>query len=137
MGKLYLEIVTPEKVLESREVDTVIAPGTEGEFGILPGHINFLSGIVPGELRYQDGGNWEYICVTTGFAEVSGDRVSILVDSAERAGTIDVNRAQAAMERAKERLTKDRSNKDIDFLRAETALKRATARIKTAKKSNN
>lgn len=134
MGKLYLEIVTPEKVLESREVDTVIAPGTEGEFGILPGHINFLSGIVPGELRYHDGSKWEYICVTTGFAEVSGDRVSILVDSAERADDIDLDRAQSAMGRAKERLAKDRINKDIDFLRAEAALKRATARIKTAKK---
>jgi F-type H+-transporting ATPase subunit epsilon len=117
MGKLYLEIVTPEKVLESREVDTVIAPGTEGEFGILPGHIHFLSGIVPGELRYNDGGKWEYICVTTGFAEVSSDRVSILVDSAERADDIDLDRAQSAMGRAKERLAK-----------------RATARIKTAKK---
>ncbi len=134
MGKLYLEIVTPEKVLESREVDTVIAPGTEGEFGILPGHIHFLSGIVPGELRYNDGGKWEYICVTTGFAEVSSDRVSILVDSAERADDIDLDRAQSAMGRAKERLAKDRVNKDIDYLRAEAALKRATARIKTAKK---
>jgi len=134
MGKLYLEIVTPEKVLESREVDTVIAPGTEGEFGILPGHIHFLSGIVPGELRYNDGGKWESICVTTGFAEVSSDRVSILVDSAERADDIDLDRAQSAMGRAKERLAKDRVNKDIDYLRAEAALKRATARIKTAKK---
>ena len=134
MGKLHLEIVTPEKVLESREVDTLIAPGTEGEFGILPGHINFLSGIVPGELRYNDGSKWVYICVTSGFAEVSGDRVSILVDSAERADDIDLVRAQSSMERAKERLAKDRSSKDIDFLRAEAALKRATARIKTAKK---
>ena len=129
-----MEIVTPEKVLESKEVDTVIAPGTEGEFGILPGHINFLSGIVPGELRYMDGGRWESICVTTGFAEVSGDRVSILVDSAERAEEIDLDRAQAAMERARERLAMDRNNTDIDFLRAESALRRATARIKTAKK---
>lgn len=134
MKKLYLEIVTPEKVLESREVDTVLAPGAEGEFGILPGHISFLSGIVPGELRYLDGGKWEYICVSTGFAEVSDDRVSILVDSAERAANIDLARAQAAMERAKERLAKDRDNKDVDFSRADAALKRASARIKVAKK---
>jgi F-type H+-transporting ATPase subunit epsilon len=51
MAGLYLEVVTPDKVLVSREVDTVVAPGTEGEFGILPGHIPFLSGILPGELR--------------------------------------------------------------------------------------
>lgn len=135
MAKLYLEIVTPEKVLESREVDTVIAPGTEGEFGILPGHISFLSGIVPGELRYLDRGKWEYICVSTGFSEVSDDRVSILVDSAERASDIDLSRAQSAMERAKDRLSKDISNKEIDFSRAESALKRSVARIKVAKKT--
>jgi len=134
MGKLFLEIVTPEKVLASLEVDTVIAPGTEGEFGVLPEHINFLSGIVPGELRYNDGNRWEYMCVTTGFAEVSGDRVSILVDSAERAVDINLDRAQSAQDRAKERLAKDRNNKDIDFLRAETALKRSIARIKVAKR---
>jgi len=134
MGKLYLEIITPEKVLESREVDMVIAPGTEGEFGLLPGHISFLSGIVPGELRYYDGNSWEYMCVSTGFAEVSDDRVSILVNSAERAANIDFDRAQSALDRAKERLAKDRDSKDVDFLRAESALKRAVARIKVVKK---
>jgi len=134
MGKLNLEIITPERVLESREVDAVIAPGTEGEFGILPGHISFLSGIVPGELRFLDRGKWEYVCVSTGFAEVSDDSVSVLVDSAERAANIDLPRAQAAMDRAKERLAKDRANKEIDFLRAENALKRSIARIKVAKK---
>ena len=134
MGKLNLEIITPERVLESREVDAVIAPGTEGEFGILPGHISFLSGIVPGELRFLDRGKWEYVCVSTGFAEVSDDSVSVLVDSAERAANIYLPRAQAAMDRAKERLAKDRANKEIDFLRAENALKRSIARIKVAKK---
>lgn len=134
MGKLFLEIVTPEKVLASLEVDTVIAPGTEGEFGVLPGHINFLSGIVPGELRYNDGNRWEHMCVSTGFAEVSGDRVSVLVDSAENASDIDLERAKSAMDRAKERLAKERDNKEIDLLRAEAALKRSMARIKVAKK---
>lgn len=134
MGKLNLEIVTPERVLESREVDSVIAPGVEGEFGILPGHTSFLSGIVPGELRFLDRGKWEYVCVSTGFAEVSDDNVSILVDSAERAVNIDIARAQAAMDRAKERLATNRTNKEIDFSRAEAALKRSTARIKVAKK---
>lgn len=134
MGKLNLEIVTPERVLESREVDTVIAPGAEGEFGILPGHISFLSGIVPGELRFLDRGKWEHICVSTGFAEVSDDNVSILVDSAERAANIDLARAQAAMERSKKRLEEARDNKEIDFPRAEAALKRSVARIKVAKK---
>jgi F-type H+-transporting ATPase subunit epsilon len=134
MGKLFFEVVTPEKIVVSKEVDMVIASGTEGEFGVLPSHINFLSGIVPGELRYQNGSKWESLCVAQGFAEVSDDRVSILIDSAEKPGDINIERAQGAMERAKERLAQGRDNKDIDFLRAESALKRAVARIKVAKK---
>jgi F-type H+-transporting ATPase subunit epsilon len=55
MGKLFLEVVTPEKVVVSQEVDMVVAPGTEGEFGVLPGHVLFLSGIIPGEMRYNAG----------------------------------------------------------------------------------
>jgi len=94
MGRLFLEVVTPAKVLTSQEVDMVIAPGAEGEFGVLPGHINFLSGIVSGELRYDDGGKKAHLFVSSGFAEVSADKVSILVDSAEKAGDIDINRAQ-------------------------------------------
>ena len=133
-GKLHLEVVTPEKILVSQDVDSVVAPGSEGEFGILPEHINFLSGIVPGELRYSYDNKKEYVVVSTGFAEVSNNRVSVLVDSAEKAGDIDVERAQSSLERARERLAKDRDNSDIDFVRAEYALKRAINRIKTAEK---
>ena len=135
MGTLFLEVVTPEKVLVSQEVDTVVAPGTEGEFGVLPGHINFLSGIIPGELRFGYGDNKEYMAVNVGFAEVSDDKVSVLVESAEKAKDIEVERAQKALDRAKERLAKDKETEDIDFLRAETALKRAVSRIKVAKKA--
>ncbi len=134
MGSLFLEIVTPERVQVSQEVDMVVAPGTEGEFGVLPGHVLFLSGIVPGELRYTSGSQRESMAVTTGFAEVSNDKVSVLVDAAEKAGDIDVDRARNAMERAKERLAKERAAQDIDFLRAENALKRAIARLKVAEK---
>lgn len=134
MGSLFLEIVTPERVLVSQEVDMVIAPGTEGEFGVLPGHVLFLSGIVPGELRYTSGSQRESMVVTTGFAEVSNDKVSVLVDAAERAGDIDVYRARDAMKRAKERLAKERATENIDFLRAENALKRAIARLKVSEK---
>ena len=134
MGKLNLEVVTPEKVLVSQAVDMVVAPGTEGEFGVLPGHVHFLSGIVPGELRYTVGAEKEMLAVTTGFTEVSNDRVSILVDAAEKAGDIDIERARRAIERARERLEKTRGSKDIDFLRAEAAMKRAIARLKVAEK---
>jgi len=135
MGKLFLEIVTPEKVMVSQEVDIVVAPGTEGEFGVLPGHICFLSGIVPGELRYGSGAARETIAVTNGFAEVSNDKVSILVDAAENAAHINIERARRAEERASKRLAKERRTEEIDFVRAYAALKRAIARIKVAKKA--
>lgn len=134
MRKLMLEIVTPEKLVVGQEVDIVIAPGVMGEFGVLEGHIPFLSGIEPGELRFTSEDKTDYYVVTYGFAEISNNKVSILVDAAEKADKIDVQRAQRALERAKERLGKDRSSEGIDFLRAESALKRAAARIMVAGK---
>ena len=134
MARLILEIVTPENILVSQEVDMVVAPGSDGEFGVLPGHTHFLSGIVPGELRYDDGATKESMAVTTGFAEVSNDKVSILVDAAEKVQEIDPERAQRAMERARERLAKERGTEDIDFVRAELALIRAATRIKVVEK---
>ncbi len=134
MGKIILEVVTPEKVVVSQEVDMVVAPGTEGEFGVLPGHVLFLSGIVPGEMRYNSGSETLILVVSTGFAEVSDDKVSIIVDAAERGTEVDIERAQQAAERARERLAKGKSAEDIDYARAEIALKRAVARIKVAEK---
>jgi len=134
MGRLYLELVTPEKVMVSQEVNMVVAPGTLGEFGVLEGHVHFLTGILPGELRYNADGRRESFFVSRGFAEVSDDRVSVLVDAAERATEIDLERARRALERARERLARERGAEDVDFLRAETALQRATMRIKVAEK---
>ena len=135
MGKINLEVVTPSGIITSVEVDTVAAPGSDGEFGVLPGHINFLTGIVPGELRYSIGDKTEFMAVDSGFAEVSNDRVSILVDSAEFAYDIDVERAKSAMERAQQRLAEKRDKSDVDFSRAESALKRSISRIKVAEKT--
>jgi len=135
MGTLQLEIVTPEKVVVSQKVNGVVAPGSLGEFGVLEGHVPFLTGIEPGELRYTTGSETEHLSVTNGFAEVSENKVSILVDAAEKPEDIDLERARRAMERARERLSKDRvSSKDIDFTRAEAALRRAVARIRVAEK---
>ncbi len=134
MGRLFLEVVTPEKITVSQEVDIVVAPGSLGEFGVLPGHVPFLTGIIGGELRFTAGGRTEHLAVTTGFAEVSDDRVSVLVDAAEVASDIDVARAQRAIERARERLEKSRGKEEVDTLRAEAALKRALMRIKVAEK---
>jgi F-type H+-transporting ATPase subunit epsilon len=134
MRKLHLEVITPSGIIARVEADMVVAPGAEGEFGVLPGHTSFMSGIVPGELRYTDANKTEHLAVTSGFAEVNNDRVSVLVDSAETAQSIDINRAQSARERALERLTKKRDAGEIDLVRAEAALKRANSRIKVSQK---
>ncbi len=102
--KILLEVVTPEKMLLSRDVDMVIAPGTEGEFGVLPGHCHFLSTLRIGELRYQIGDIWHYMSVLWGFAEVTPTKVTVMAEVAEKAEDIDVNRAQKAVESAEQHL---------------------------------
>lgn len=134
MGNLYLEVVTPEKILVKRTVEMVVAPGAEGEFGVLEGHIPFLSALNPGELRYMAEGKTERFAVMAGFAEVLDNKVSVLVDAAEKAVEIDVERARRALERARERLEKQRGAPDVDFIRAEAALRRALIRLKVAGK---
>ncbi|MFO8091038.1 MAG: F0F1 ATP synthase subunit epsilon [Desulfatiglandaceae bacterium] len=134
MGQLHLEVVTPEKVLVSEKVDTMVAPGTLGQFGVLPGHTSLLTGIVPGEVRWKKGDREAFISVSTGFAEVAGDKVAILVDAAERIDEIDLERAREALERAKKRLAGEMKKEHVDFTRAETSLNRAVARIRVAEK---
>jgi F-type H+-transporting ATPase subunit epsilon len=133
MGNLHLEVVTPQRILISQNVESVVVPGSLGEFGVLEGHVPFLSGIVPGELRFTAGGKTERFVVASGFAEISENKVSILVDAAESARDVDLERARKALERAKERLAK-RGAEELDFVRAEGALRRAMARIKVAEK---
>lgn len=103
-GKLLLEVVTPERLLLSEQVDMVIAPGTEGEFGVLPGHCHFLSTLRIGELRYQIDDTWHYMSVLWGFAEVTPVKVTVMAEVAEKAEDIDVDRAQAAVASAEQRL---------------------------------
>ena len=103
-GKILLEVVTPEKLLLSQPVDMVIAPGTEGEFGVLPGHCHFLSTLRIGELRYQLQDTWHYMSVLWGFAEVTPTKVTVMAEVAEKAEDIDVNRAQAAVQKAEQQL---------------------------------
>ncbi|RPI76363.1 MAG: F0F1 ATP synthase subunit epsilon [Desulfobacteraceae bacterium] len=135
MSKLFLEVITPDKVLVSQEVDMVNVPGINGEFGVLPGHTLFLSGIVPGELKYQTDATTTVLTVMKGFAEVAHNRVSVVVDAAETVKDIDYQRAEKALERAQTRLArKSESPQDIDFQRAEAALKRAIIRLRIADK---
>jgi F-type H+-transporting ATPase subunit epsilon len=130
-NKLRLEIVTPHGLVLSEDVDEVTATGTEGEFGVLPGHVPFITTLKIGMLILRKGNKTEYVFVNSGYAEVSFDKMVILADSAERAEDIDVERAVAAKKRAEERLAQAEK---YDFARATAALERATIRIHLAEK---
>lgn len=130
-NKLKLEIVTPYGLVLSDEVNEITAAGTEGEFGVLPGHVPFVTTLKIGMLTIKKDNKTEYVFVNSGYAEVLPDKVVILADSAERAEDIDVERAKAAMKRAEERL---KQAEKIDFARAMAALERATVRIQIAEK---
>jgi F-type H+-transporting ATPase subunit epsilon len=131
--ELTLEIVTPERVTFKGVVDEVTIPGTEGEFGVLKGHAPLLSSVEFGELSFiRDHAKTRY-AVHSGYAEVSSSRVTVLVESAERADQIDRERAMRARERAEEKLTK-LSKDDSEFERARLALIRAITRLNIATK---
>ncbi len=128
-NKIMLEVVTPDKMLLSKEVDVVVATGVDGEFGVLHGHVPFLATLDIGELRYRDGNNEEYAAIAGGFAEVTGTKVTVLAEAAELAREIDVDRATRARERAEQRMGKIKQA-DMEYVRVETALKRAMLRMR-------
>lgn len=131
VSTIRLELVTPERLLVSEEVDEVIAPGTEGEFGVLPDHTPYLAILEIGVLRYRKGTETRKIAVGGGFAEVGPDRVVVMADVAEKAEEIDVERARKAHERAEASL-KDLSMDDETYLKAYSALRRALVRMSSA-----
>lgn len=136
MDRLHLEIITPDRVMVSEDVDTVEASGALGEFGILPGHINFLASIVPGEIRYSIGNKTRIIAASLGFAEVVDNKVTFLVETAEFSEEIDVQRATRAKDRAEATL-KDLSFDQAEYRLQELALLRAIARISAASKKTS
>ncbi|NLW36911.1 MAG: F0F1 ATP synthase subunit epsilon [Syntrophorhabdus aromaticivorans] len=133
VSMLNLEIITPEKVLVSEEVDMVEAKGSLGEFGVLPGHIQFLTVLEIGEVRYTKDGKTSYLATSGGFGEVADDKVTFLLDTAEFADDIDLERAKIAMEEAQERL-KELEMDTAEYRMYELALLRALARLQVASK---
>jgi F-type H+-transporting ATPase subunit epsilon len=131
--KILLEIVTPDRRLLSADADVVVCPGVEGQFGVLHGHIPFLSALEIGEMYYRDGGKTEFLSVSGGFAEVTSEKVTIVAESAEIGREIDIERARRAMERAQQRLAAARTEA-VDWARAEAALRRAMVRMKVAER---
>jgi F-type H+-transporting ATPase subunit epsilon len=106
--KIKLEIVTPEENAFSEEVDQVVLPGIEGEFGVLPGHETLMTQILPGELVVTQNNKVHYLAVGEGFVEVRPDRVSVLTDMALRADDINEMEAEEARKRAEEALAHKR-----------------------------
>lgn len=132
MAKLRVEIITAERVVLREEVDMVVAPGIEGQLGILPHHAPLLTTLAVGELRLKKGDEEISLAITGGFLEVQPDRVVILADAAERAEEIDLARAEMAKKRAEERLV--RRTAEVDMARAEVALRHSLIRLKIAEK---
>ncbi len=129
--RLTLEIATPTRLAVTESVDEVVIPGSQGYFGVLPGHAPFLTTVGVGELVYRVGRDERYLAVSGGFAEVRNDKVIVLADTAERPEEIDRARAERARERAERRLA-GRTDEELDYTRALAALARAVVRLMTA-----
>ncbi len=132
MSGIRLDIVTAERVVYSEDVDIVVAPGVEGQLGILPHHAPLMTTLQEGELRVRKGGEEFFLAISGGFLEVRPDRVIVLADAAERAEEIDIARAEAAKRRAEEELI--RRAPGVDTAQAEAALRRSLIRLKVAER---
>lgn len=136
MGRLQLEIVTPDRVVLTTEADYVSLPGVEGDLGILPDHIPYFAALRVACMHYETDGKTAWACITGGFAEVADNRVQLLVDTAELAEEVDADRAEAAFRRAQERLAEAKQQQqatNVNRTRAEAALQRALVRLQASK----
>ena len=138
MATIKLEIVSPDRMVYAADIDMLIARSTGGEIGILPKHIPLVTGLQPHAMKIHVDAKEQLIAVAGGFMEVTPDKITVLATAAEEPIDIDINRAQRAYERAQERLQKLREDPEaqasiIDEQRASLALKRAAARLQTAK----
>ncbi len=138
MAQIHLEVVTPTGPVISDEVDIVTAPGHGGEFGVLANHAPFLSTIKTGTLSFKKDKQTKYLMISGGFSEVSNNKITFLVESAEYGHDIDVDRAMQAKERAEKRLAQAMQKAEkMNLTRAEAALQRALARLQAAERSRS
>src|SRR5690349_2565381 len=130
---LQLQIVSADRLLVNEQVDEVEIPGSEGYFGVLPGHTPLLAMLQVGELWYRQGQEKHYLSIAFGFVEVQPERVTVLAQIAEPAHEIDPARAEAAKKRAEERLSSPTT--DMDFERARIAMLKALVRLQVASRA--
>jgi F-type H+-transporting ATPase subunit epsilon len=132
MATTRLDIVTAEREVFSEDVDEVVAPGVQGQLGILPHHAPLMTTLLPGELLVKKGGEEFYLAISGGFIEVRPDRIIVLADAAERVEEIDIARAEEAKRRAEKRLAEHEPG--VDTARAEAALRRSLIRLQVAER---
>jgi len=132
MAQMKLEIITAERVVYSDDVDLVVAPGSEGELGILPLHAPLMTSLQPGEIRVRKDGEDVFLAVSGGFLEMMANKVTILADAAERSDEIDEARVQEAIKRAEERLAMRASDMDMEI--AVASLRRSQTRLKVVQR---
>ncbi|CQR70620.1 ATP synthase epsilon chain [Sporomusa ovata DSM 2662] len=133
-NKIRLDIVTPDRMVYSADVNMVIARATDGDLGILPGHAPLIAGLEIWPLRIQTDEGENLFSVCGGFIEVRPQKITVLAGCAELPEEIDIDRAESAKDRAERRLREAQAATDIDVRRAEVALKRALVRLRVAEK---
>ena len=132
MATMHLEVISAERQVYSDEVEMVVAPGVEGQLGILPRHAPLMTMLQPGEVLIRKDGEETYLALTGGFMEVMGNKVTILADACERSDEIDEARAQEAVARAQERISNHAT--DLQLERAVASLRRAQVRLNVARR---
>ena len=132
MATMRLEIITAERQVYADDVEIVVAPGVEGQLGILPHHAPLMTTLQPGEIMICKGGQPSYLAVTGGFMEVIGNRVTILADACEHSDEIDEARAQEAVQQARERMASRES--DLELEQAVTAIRQAQVRLNVVRR---
>ncbi len=130
---ILLDIVTPERLVFSEQVDSVVCPGIEGELGVLPHHAPLLTTLGVGELRIRRGGDEEYFAIAGGFVQVRPDRVVVMAETADMAAEIDLEKAEEARHEA-ERALAEGFEEPADLARARASLQRALLRIRVAER---
>jgi F-type H+-transporting ATPase subunit epsilon len=131
---IQVEIITQERRVYSDEVDIVVAPGVEGEMGVLPNHAPLITALAVGELRVRKGETEEHFAIGGGVLDVRPDKVIVLADSAESASEIDIARAEAARERAEKVMREGPPRDPSAYAQLEAALRRSRVRLRVARR---
>ena len=132
---MHLEVITPEKIIFSDEIEELIAPTVNGEIAILPNHVNLLTQLEPGELTIKTKNKTNYLAVTGGFLQIANNRISLLSDFAARSEDIDAKKALEAQQRAEKKMKEERENlSEQEFASVQADFRRAIAELKVARR---